>query len=65
MDEISIEDQVIAVKREIGYREFLYPKWVASGKMTQQKADYQIAVMKSVLKTLNDIKEKSYRYWGD
>ena len=57
--EISIEKQITAIKREIGYREFLYPKWVSSGKMTQQKADYQIAVMKAILKTLCSLQKES------
>lgn len=57
--EISIEKQIAAINREIRYREFLYPKWVASGKMTQQKADYQIAVMKAILKTLCGLQKES------
>lgn len=60
MNEISIEKQIAAINREIRYREFLYPKWVSTGKMTQQKADYQIAVMKAILKTLGNLQKESY-----
>jgi len=52
---ISIEDQIAAVRREIAMRERVYDSWVRSGKMKRGKADYEIACMKAVLATLQEI----------
>lgn len=49
---ISLDRQAAAVRREIGMRRHLYPRWVESGKLTQQQADDGIAAMESVLQTL-------------
>lgn len=48
-DPISAADKLKAIKREIGQRKFVYPKLVASGKMTQAKANHEIAVMEGDL----------------
>ena len=52
--EISLADQIKAVKREIALRKSAYPKWVANGRMKQDVADREIAVMEAVLETLED-----------
>lgn len=52
---ISLTLQIAAVKRELAMREGVYPKRVAARAMTQDKADYQIAAMRSVLATLQGI----------
>jgi hypothetical protein len=49
---VSIDDQIKCVQREIGMRERVYPRWVEQKKMTQEKADYEIAAMKAVLASL-------------
>jgi hypothetical protein len=43
------EEKRKAIKREIGQREHVYPRLVASGKITQEFADRQIAVMRAIL----------------
>ncbi len=48
---VSIELQIACVKREIRLRERVYPRWIASGRMTQAKADHEIASMRAVLAT--------------
>ena len=35
-------------KRELNKRINFYPKWIAAGKMTQEKADFEIAGMKKI-----------------
>ena len=35
-------------KREYDKRKRFYPKWVASGKMTQEKADFELEGMKMI-----------------
>lgn len=41
-------DKMRAAQREVGYRRFVYSKRVADGKMTQQKADEEIAIMDEI-----------------
>lgn len=53
---ISLDDEIICVRREIGMRERVYPRWVAGGKMKQHNAEREIAVMKSVLESLYRLK---------
>lgn len=36
-------------KRELDKRKSFYPKWVAQGKMTQEKADFEIQGMSEIL----------------
>ena len=55
MFEISLEDQILAVNREISFRERLYPRWVRDQKLTQKTADLEIARMKAVRETLQRI----------
>ena len=52
---IDISAQVKCVRREIAMRERVYPSWVAKGRMTQQKADHELAAMKAVEQTLIDV----------
>jgi hypothetical protein len=54
---VSIDDQRAAVKREIAFRERLYPRWIEKGRMTQEKADHELRVMRAVLQTLERIIE--------
>lgn len=49
---VDLPKQIACVAREIGFRERVYHRWVAAGKMRQEKADYEIAAMKAVLETL-------------
>lgn len=50
--EVSLDRQQQAVRRELNMRQRVYPRWVANGKMTQAKADEEIAAMAAVLATL-------------
>ena len=49
---VTLEQQIACVKREIGMRQRVYPRWVESGKMKQDAADREIAAMKAVHETL-------------
>jgi len=37
-----------AVERELAFRHSLYPKWVAAGRIDQEKAAHEIAVMEAI-----------------
>jgi hypothetical protein len=49
---ISIGEQLACAKREVAMRKGLYPKWVAGERMTQAKADQEIAAMEAIVATL-------------
>jgi len=53
---VSLEDQIAAVRREIKMRERACPRWVANEKMSQAKADAELAAMRAVLETLVALK---------
>lgn len=44
----TAQDKLDAVKRELGYRRHVYARRVAEGRMTQAKADREIAVMEAI-----------------
>jgi hypothetical protein len=45
-------DMVACVKRELALRKRVYPRHVASGMMTQARADREIEVMQGVLRII-------------
>ena len=53
---ISLEQKIKCVGREIGLRRNVYPKFLMSGRITQEKADYEIAAMEAVLATLQGLR---------
>lgn len=52
---VSLERQIEAVDREVKMRRHVYARRVAEGKMTQAKADTEIAVMEAVEATLRGL----------
>lgn len=48
----TIDDMIACIKREIAYRRKVYARMVTQGKMTEEKADYEIVCMGSILKNL-------------
>lgn len=56
---ITIEDQIKAVEREINMRRRVYPKWVENKRMSQEKADKEIAAMQAVLETLKEVQKQT------
>ena len=58
MPQPSIEDQIDVIRRELDFRERMYPKWVITRKngMTKNKADFEIAGMREVLHTLRKVR---------
>jgi hypothetical protein len=45
---------VAAAKRELGFRERVYPRRVEAGKMTQKNADEEIALMREIVRVLQE-----------
>lgn len=55
---ITIERQIAAVRKEIGMRLRVFPRWVQAGKMTQQQSDDGIAAMRAVQATLEQLRDE-------
>lgn len=55
---ISISEQIACVSRELGLRHRVYKRWVTNGRMTQKKAEDEIAAMEAVLVTLVEVEAK-------
>lgn len=53
-NDYPIAVQIACVQREIAMREYVYPRRVKIAKMSERKADTELACMKAVLKTLTD-----------
>ena len=53
----TMEQMVDCARREFNLRQKVYPKWVEGGRMTAEKAAYEIACMESIFYTLFRLKE--------
>ena len=54
--QISLEEMISCIEREIGMRERVYPRWVGQKKMLQTTADQELARMRAVRDLLMKIK---------
>jgi hypothetical protein len=50
---VTLADMLGCAKRELAMRENVYPRWVAAGKMTQQKADLELRYMRAIVSYLD------------
>ena len=50
--EVTLEEQLRCVEREIAMRERVYPRWVDAGRMKPDKAEYELKCMAEVKRTL-------------
>ncbi len=48
-------EQRECAERELRMRKSAYPRWVSQNKMTQTKADREIALMAAIVETLTDL----------
>jgi len=55
---ITIDQQIAEVKREIGMRERVYPRFIEQKRITQAQADERITILQSVLETLERIRDE-------
>lgn len=57
-EDVTIDEQIAEVEREIRLREVVYPRWVAAPKpkLSQAQADKQLARMRGVLDTLKRVR---------
>jgi len=52
VDDVSLEDQLACVERELAMRRQAYPRWVASDRMSPEQAGRELLCMEAVLATL-------------
>ena len=57
----TLAEQIGELKRELGQRGVVYPKWVRNGRMTQYKADAQNGRMLAALATLERLYAEGQR----
>lgn len=50
--EPTIKDLITCAKREVGQRRRVYARLVTQGKMSQEKADWEIACMEAIVRRL-------------
>ena len=55
MAAVPITSQIACVERELRMRRRVYPRWVEDGRISQAKADAEIAAMEAVLATLQQL----------
>jgi hypothetical protein len=53
---VRIERQVVCAQREVAQRQRVYPRLVASGRMTQAQADEEITIMQAIVETLRGLR---------
>lgn len=61
MTTFTYRDKMRECQREAGYRRFVYPKLVASGKMRQAEADKRIAILEEMALDYGRAAEKQER----
>ena len=54
----SLDEQIECVTREIGMRRAVYPGMVTARRMSQEKADREIAAMEEVARSLHWLKRQ-------
>lgn len=50
--DVTLDDQLRSVEREIAYRERVYPRWVEDGRMKAEDAARELLVMRAVRETV-------------
>jgi hypothetical protein len=54
VQQVTIDEQIAEVRRELAMRNKVYPKWIEAGSMKKSKADFQILAMEAVLISLQE-----------
>ena len=54
----SIDDQIACAVRELNMRRSVYPRQVASKRMSQKIADREIAAQEAIIETLTSVRDR-------
>jgi hypothetical protein len=52
---ITLVEQITCARREIAFRERVYPRFIEQGKLKPDKAEHELAAMRAVLATLLEV----------
>jgi hypothetical protein len=52
---VPIDAQLACAKRELALRERVYPRWTEAGKMPREQAAREIAAMRAICETLQEL----------
>ena len=55
---IALDDQIAEVKRELGMRRHVYPRFVDQKRMTPQQAAQRIALLEAVQDSLERLRDE-------
>lgn len=53
---VPLDAQIAAAERELALRRRVYPRWVAAGKMKNEKAVAETAAMTAIVETLKGLR---------
>lgn len=52
---IPLDIQLACATRELRLRQRAYPRWVCDGQMTEKQAAHELAAMRAIVQTLQDL----------
>ncbi len=58
----SLQAQITCAECEVAKRQSVYPRLIAAGRLGQQKADYEILTMETIVETLRNL-EAAPKLW--
>ena len=59
LESIPLGGQLAAARRELALRQRAYPRWVEIGRLTEAKAQLEIASMASIVATLEGLQPRT------
>lgn len=54
--EITLQKQINELRRELGFRKKLYPRWIVQKAILKEVAEYQLAALEAAINTLEALK---------
>lgn len=55
---VGLDKQLACAKRELALRKRVYPNWVGAKRMTQFRAEDEIAAMAAIVETLEQLQRR-------
>lgn len=55
MKSFTLDEQIAELKRELGVRERVYPKWIEMGRITKEKAEENKGKLQAAIKTMTGL----------
>jgi hypothetical protein len=52
--QVTVDEEIDEIKRELATRRRVYPNWIDTGKINEATADYRILILEKILIRLNE-----------